>query len=82
MPNILLNETVGRKEEGLTRKEEFWETNYQYPGLNLQTLEVNDVFALYLKCNPRTQVNLKARLLLWESSIGSLERYDVFKLYI
>ena len=36
------------KREGLTRKEEileFWETNYQY----------NDEFALYLKCNPRTQ---------------------------
>ena len=46
----------------MTKKEEirhFWDTNYQYNVLNLQTLEVNDVFALYLKCNPGTQVNLQ-----------------------
>ena len=62
MPKRKLNETVQRKEEGMTKKEEirhFWDTNYQYNVLNLQTLEVNDVYALYLKCNPGTQVNLQ-----------------------
>ena len=50
MPKRKLNATVQRKEEGMTKKEEirhFWDTNYQYNVLNLQTLKVNDVFALY-----------------------------------
>ena len=61
MPKRKLNETR-RKEEGLTRKEEiieFWERNCQYNGLNLQKLEMNDVFSLYLKSYPRTRVNFQ-----------------------